>query len=76
MKTDDLHHSGELDTGAIDRVAMLLYSNHGKEAVLSLAKLLEWEEFGDCDVCDDPDVPVLAGHCMICGGEITTIQVC
>ena len=66
MKTSDLDRN---DVLALDAVASLLYESKpgGAPAVRDLARALRWEEHGPCEPCEDENVPMLDGCCMICG---------
>lgn len=74
MRTKDLSRE-EID--AIDATAVLVYQSKpgGVYAVRELANLLQWEEYGPCEPCEDDEVPMLDGSCMICGTKaITSIE--
>jgi hypothetical protein len=65
MRTADLTPE-EIDD--IDRVAVLIYRSTpgGASAVHDFAKLLNWEEYGHCEPCDEI-TPLLDKLCLVCG---------
>lgn len=68
MRTSDLD-AEEIE--AIDKTAVLIYTSKpgGQSSVHQFAEMLGWEEYADCEPCEDKS-PMLNGCCFVCGTPV------